>query len=250
MHNDPVATYALRLGDSGLVLAQRLGAWCGHAPELEIDLALANIGLDLLGQARNFLSYAAERRGSGDEDTLAFQRDERQFSNLLLAEQPNGNFADTLARQLFIDAWHVALFSRLTASRDAQLAAIAGKAIKEVRYHLRFSRGWVERLGNGTDLSASRMQAAVDNLWRFSAELFEADALEISLSEQGIAVDPRSLRDEWHAEIGSALACAGLQIPQEQPFRSGGRQGRHTEHLGPMLAEMQYLQRAYPQQQW
>lgn len=169
---NPVATYALRLGDNGLVLAQRLGAWCGHAPELEIDLALANIGLDLLGQARNFLSYAAELNGCGDEDTLAFGRDERQFSNLLLVEQPNGNFADTIARQFFIDVWHVALFSRLVNSRDAQLAAIAAKGLKEVRYHQRFSRGWLERLGNGTELSNRKMQQAVDNLWRFTGELF------------------------------------------------------------------------------
>ncbi|HEX4502457.1 MAG TPA: 1,2-phenylacetyl-CoA epoxidase subunit PaaC [Scandinavium sp.] len=250
INHDPVATYALRLGDNCLVLAQRLSAWCGHAPELEIDLALANIGLDLLGQARNFLSYAAEREGKGDEDTLAFNRDERQFRNVLLVEQPNGNFADTLARQLFIDAWHVALFSRLTSSKDAQIAAIAAKAIKEARYHLRFSRGWVERLGGGTELSAARMQAAVDNLWRFTAELFEADALEVELIAQGIAVDPRELKAGWLVEISSVLAAAGLNVPQEQPYRTGGKQGLHTEHLGPMLAEMQYLQRSYPGQQW
>ncbi|HEY2454581.1 MAG TPA: 1,2-phenylacetyl-CoA epoxidase subunit PaaC [Scandinavium sp.] len=250
MNHDPVATYALRLGDNCLVLAQRLSAWCGHAPELEIDLALANIGLDLLGQARNFLSYAAEREGKGDEDTLAFSRDERQFRNVLLVEQPNGNFADTLARQLFIDVWHVALFSRLTSSKDAQIAAIAAKAIKEARYHLRFSRGWVERLGGGTELSAARMQAAIDNLWRFTAELFEADALEIELIAQGIAVDPRELKAGWLVEISSVLHAAELNVPQEQPYRTGGKQGLHTEHLGPMLAEMQYLQRSYPGQQW
>lgn len=151
-----VTAYALRLGDNGLVLSQRLGAWCGHAPELEIDLALANIGLDLLGQARNFLTYAAEREGQGDEDTLAFGRDERQFRNVLLVEQPNGSFADTIARQYLMDAWNVALYERLTQSRDAQLAAIAAKAIKEVRYHLRFSRGWLVRLGDGTETSAQR----------------------------------------------------------------------------------------------
>jgi phenylacetate-CoA oxygenase, PaaI subunit len=250
MNQDPIATYALRLGDNCLVLAQRLSAWCGHAPELEIDLALANIGLDLLGQARNFLSYAAECQGKGDEDTLAFGRDEREFRNLLLVEQPNGNFADTLARQLLMDAWHVALFSRLTQSQDAQLAAIAAKSIKESRYHLRFSRGWVERLGGGTELSSARMQAAIDNLWRFTAELFHADELEIALSEQGIAVDPRELQEAWHAEITSALQAAELTIPQEQPYRTGGKQGLHTEYLGPMLAEMQYLQRSYPGQQW
>lgn len=250
MNQDPISTYALRLGDNGLVLAQRLSAWCGHAPELEIDLALANIGLDLLGQARNFLSYAAERQGNGDEDTLAFFRDEREFRNVLLVEQPNGSFADTLARQLFMDAWHVALFSRLVNSKDAQIAAIAAKSIKETRYHLRFSRGWVERLGGGTELSARRMQAAIDSLWRFTAELFQADALEIQLSEQGIAVDPRDLHDEWLAEITAALNAAELTVPQEQAYRTGGKQGLHTEHLGPMLAEMQYLQRSLPGQQW
>lgn len=247
---NPVATYALRLGDNGLVLAQRLGAWCGHAPELEIDLALANIGLDLLGQARNFLSYAAELNGSGDEDTLAFGRDERQFSNVLLVEQPNGNFADTIARQFFMDAWHVALFSRLVNSRDAQIAAIAAKGLKEVRYHLRFSRGWLERLGNGTDYSTQLMQQAVNNLWRFTGELFMADEVDISLSEQGIAVDPRELAAEWQATVHTALLDAGLQIPEEAAFRRGGKQGLHSEHLGPMLAEMQYLQRSYPGQQW
>ena len=170
-----LTAYTLRLGDNCLVLSQRFGEWCGHAPELEIDLALANIGLDLLGQARNFLSYAAELAGEGDEDTLAFTRDERQFSNLLLVEQPNGNFADTIARQYFIDAWHVALFTRLMESRDPQLAAISAKAIKEARYHLRFSRGWLERLGNGTDVSGQKMQQAINKLWRFTAELFDAD---------------------------------------------------------------------------
>ncbi|KNC91922.1 1,2-phenylacetyl-CoA epoxidase subunit PaaC [Trabulsiella odontotermitis] len=248
--NDPIATYALRLGDNCLVLAQRLSAWCGHAPELEIDLALANIGLDLLGQARNFLSYAAERIGEGDEDSLAYFRDERQFSNLLLVEQPNGNFADTIARQYLMDAWHVALFSRLTASRDAQIAAIAAKAIKEARYHLRFSRGWMVRLGQGTALSAQRMQQALDDVWRFTAELFDADALESELSEQGIAVDPRQLRAEWEAEIQQGLREAGLTPPADAAYRTGGKQGLHTEHLGPMLAEMQYLQRMYPAQQW
>ncbi|MDK4746549.1 phenylacetate-CoA oxygenase subunit PaaC [Leclercia adecarboxylata] len=242
--------YVLRLGDNGLVLSQRLGAWCGHAPELEIDLALANIGLDLLGQARNFLTYAAELEGEGDEDTLAFQRDERQFSNLLLVEQPNGNFADTIARQYFIDAWHVALFTRLTQSQDRQLAAIAAKSIKEARYHLRFSRGWLERLGNGTALSTQKMQQAVNDLWRFTAELFEADEIDLALVAEGIAVDPRSLRAEWEAEVFAGLSEATLSVPDKSAYRSGGRKGLHTEHLGPMLAEMQYLQRVYPGQQW
>ena len=185
---NPVATYALRLGDNGLVLSQRLGAWCGHAPELEIDLALANIGLDLL--------------------------------------------------------------SRLVNSRDAQLAAIAAKGLKEVRYHQRFSRGWLERLGNGTELSNRKMQQAVDNLWRFTGELFLADEVDLLLVEQGIAVDPRELQAEWQSIVQTALLDSGLQIPQEAAFRSGGKQGLHSEHLGPLLAEMQYLQRSHPGLQW
>ncbi|KAA1045542.1 1,2-phenylacetyl-CoA epoxidase subunit PaaC [Pseudocitrobacter sp. 73] len=250
MNNNSVAIYAQRLGDNGLVLSQRLGAWCGHAPELEIDLALANIGLDLLGQARNFLSYAAECYGSGDEDTLAYGREERQFSNLLLVEQPNGNFADTIARQFLIDAWHVALYSRLVNSRDVQIAAIAAKSLKEVRYHQRFSRGWLVRMGDGTPDSAQKMQQALNDIWRFTGELFEVDAVEQELIEQGIAVDVRELKDEWETTVRGALADACLQLPKETPFRTGGKQGLHTEHLGPMLAEMQYLQRIYPALQW
>ncbi|HBN5339755.1 TPA: phenylacetate-CoA oxygenase subunit PaaC [Enterobacter cloacae] len=245
-----VSAYALRLGDNGLVLSQRLGAWCGHAPELEIDLALANIGLDLLGQARNFLACAAEREGQGDEDTLAFGRDERQFHNLLLAEQPNGNFADTIARQYLMDAWNVALYERLIHSSDSQLAAIAAKAIKEARYHLRFSRGWLVRLGDGTVISSQKMQQAIDNLWRFTAELFEADDVELELIESGVAVDPRTLRQPWEHEVFAGLREATLRVPDETAYRTGGKRGLHTEHLGPMLAEMQYLQRAYPGQQW
>lgn len=244
------ASYALRLGDNCLVLSQRLGEWCGHAPELEIDLALANTGLDLLGQARNFLSYVAELEGEGDEDSLAFGRDEREFSNLLLVEQPNGSFADTIVRQYLMDAWHVALFSRLAGSRDPQLAAIAAKGLKEVRYHLRFSRGWVARLGSGTEVSAQKMQQAVNNMWRFTAELFDADDIDIALSKEGIAVDPRQLRAEWEAEVFSGLREAMISVPDETAYRTGGKQGLHTEHLGPVLAEMQYIQRAYPGQQW
>ncbi|EPF6107614.1 1,2-phenylacetyl-CoA epoxidase subunit PaaC [Enterobacter cloacae] len=245
-----VSAYALRLGDNGLVLSQRLGAWCGHAPELEIDLALANIGLDLLGQARNFLACAAEREGQGDEDTLAFGRDERQFHNLLLAEQPNGNFADTIARQYLMDAWNVALYERLIHSSDSQLSAIAAKAIKEARYHLRFSRGWLVRLGDGTEISSQKMQQAIDNLWRFTAELFEVDDVELELIESGVAVDPRTLRQPWEHEVFAGLREATLRVPDETAYRTGGKRGLHTEHLGPMLAEMQYLQRAYPGQQW
>jgi len=245
-----LSAYVLRLGDNGLVLSQRLGAWCGHAPELEIDLALANIGLDLLGQARNFLTYAAELEGQGDEDTLAFGRDERQFRNVLLVEQPNGNFADTLVRQYLMDAWNVALYERLIHSSDHQIAAIAAKAIKEARYHLRFSRGWLVRLGDGTEVSAQKMQQAVNNLWRFTAELFDADDVELELVASGIAIDPRTLRQAWESEVFAGLQEAALNVPDEVAYRTGGKRGLHTEHLGPMLAEMQYLQRMYPGQQW
>lgn len=220
-----LSAYALRLGDNGLVLSQRLGAWCGHAPELEIDLALANIGLDLLGQARNFLTYAAELEDQGDEDTLAFGRDERQFHNVLLVEQPNGSFADTLARQYFMDAWNVALYERLTHSSDSQLAAIAAKAIKEARYHLRFSRGWLVRLGDGTETSSQRMQQAVDTLWRFTAELFEADDVELALIASGVAVDPRELRQPWEQEVFSGLQEATLSVPSEVAYRTGASAG-------------------------
>lgn len=193
--NDPRISYLLRQGDTPLILAQRLCAWCGHAPELEIDLALANIGLDLLGQARNFLGYAAELAGPPcSEDSLAFGRDERQFHNLLLAEQPNGGFNDTLVRQFLLDAYHVQLHQALSRSRDAQIAAIAAKSLKEADYHLRFSHGWMIRLGDGNDVSHRKIQQSLDNLWRFTAELFHADALELELAEQGIAVDPRELQ--------------------------------------------------------
>jgi len=247
---DSLTTYVLRLGDNGLVLSQRLGAWCGHAPELEIDLALANIGLDILGQARNFLTYAAQLLGDQDEDSLAFQRDERQFGNLLLVEQPNGHFGDTLVRQYFIDAWHVALHSRLITSQDPQIAAIAAKALKEVKYHLRFSRGWLERLGQGTALSAEKVQGSINELWRFTAELFEADEHDQAMVAAGIGVDPRQLEAPWREEVTDGVYQAGLLLPQEAAYRRGGKQGLHTEHLGPMLAEMQILPRSYLGQKW
>lgn len=250
-NNDPLVTYVLRQGDTPLILAQRLCAWCGHAPELEIDLALANIGLDLLGQARNSLGYAAELAGPQfSENRLAFGRDEREFHNLLLAEQPNGGFNDTLVRQFLMDAYHVQLHQALSQSHDAQLAAIAAKSLKEAHYHLRFSRGWMIRLGDGSPVSHQKMQQSLDDLWRFTAELFHADELELQLAEQGIAADPRQLEAPWLALVEETLQQATLTLPAEQAFRHGGKQGRHSEHLGPLLAEMQFLQRAYPNANW
>lgn len=249
--NDATLSYALRLGDTPLILAQRLCGWCGHAPELEIDLALANIGLDLLGQARNFLSYAAELSGpQHSEDSLAFGRDEREFHNLLLAEQPNGGFNDTLVRQFLLDTYHVLLHRELSHSKDSQLAAIAAKSLKEADYHLRFSHGWMIRLGDGSEISHQKIQQSLNDLWRFTAELFHADEIELQLAELGIAVDPRQLQTPWQAMVNDTLQQATLALPTEQAFRHGGKQGRHTEHLGPMLAEMQFLPRAYPNCNW
>lgn len=253
--NQDLIQYVLRQADTPLILAQRLCAWCGHAPELEIDLALSNIGLDLLGQARNFYSYAAELSGelSGentDEDSLAFGRDDLAFCNLLLAEQPNGGFNDTLVRQFFLDTYHFLLHQGLSQSSDPQLAAIGAKSLKEAEYHLRFSRGWMIRLGDGTELSQRKMQQAINDLWRFTGELFHSDDVERRLAEQGIAVNPASLQAPWLQIVQQVLQDATLQLPEEEAYRHGGKQGKHTEHLGFMLAEMQFLQRAYPGCRW
>lgn len=253
--NQDLIQYVLRQADTPLILAQRLCAWCGHAPELEIDLALSNIGLDLLGQARNFYSYAAELSGelSGvntDEDSLAFGRDDLAFCNLLLAEQPNGGFNDTLVRQFFLDTYHFLLHQGLSQSSDPQLAAIGAKSLKEAEYHLRFSRGWMIRLGDGTELSQKKMQQAINDLWRFTGELFHSDDVERRLAEHGIAVNPESLQAPWLQIVQQVLQDATLQLPEEEAYRHGGKQGKHTEHLGFMLAEMQFLQRAYPGCRW
>lgn len=248
---DDLLHYVLRLADTPLILAQRLGAWCGHAPELEIDLALANIALDLLGQARNFYQYAAGLAGPGwDEDRFAFQRDESAFSNLLLAEQPNGGFNDTLVRQFLLDAWHHCLYRQLSLSRDASLAAIAAKALKEVTYHLRFSSGWMIRLGDGTLQSHDRMQQALNGLWRFTAEPFLSDATEQRLLQQGIAPDAAALQAAWHTLTAPVLQAATLPPPTEAAWRHGGKQGQHSEHFGYLLAEMQFLPRSQPGCRW
>lgn len=244
-------TYLVRLGDSCHVLAHRLCEWCGHAPELEIDIALGNIGLDLLGQTRNFLSYAAEVEGAGrDEDQIAYHRNEREYSNMLLCEQPNGDFAVTIARQLLMDAYNVALYRALSESSDERLSAIAQKGLKEAVYHWRFSRGWLVRLGDGTEESHARMQQGLNEMWRFTDELFRPDELELALAEAGIGVNSADLRDAWDESVNDALAEATLERPEDTVMRQGGRQCTHTENLGYLLAEMQYMQRAYPNNQW
>lgn len=243
--------YALRLGDDALILGQRLAEWCGKAPALEIDLALANLGLDLIGQATLLLGHAGALEAAGrDADALAFRRDVMDFTNCLLVEQPNGDFARTVARQFLFSAWRGPLLAALAGSADETLAAIAAKAVKETRYHLRFSREWVVRLGDGTDESRRRTIDGLDWCWRFVGELFEADAVTGALTAAGMAPEPASLRDAFDAEVARTLAEAGLELPADRRPVLGGRAGRHSEHLGHMLAEMQFLPRAYPGAQW
>ena len=246
-----LADYAMRLGDDALILGQRLGEWCGHAPNLEIDLALANFGLDLIGQAQHFLGYAGDIEGAGrDADKLAFHRDVLDFKNCLLVEQPNGDFAQTIARQFLFSTWQELMFEALTRSSDATLAAVANKAVKEVAYHARFCGEWVVRLGDGTEESRAKMVSGLDWMWRFVDELFEMDAVDARLLAAGISVDQPALRPAWDARIDAVLAEAGLDRPAARRATVGGRTGRHSEHLGHMLSEMQFLQRAYPDQVW
>ncbi len=244
--------YLLRLGDNALVLSQRLTEWVGKGPALEEDMALANTGLDLIGQARMWLAYAGEVEGAGrDENQLAFLRDAQDFRNLLLVEQPNGSYADTLVRQYFFDSWHHLLLAELTRSSDPGIAAIAEKAIKEVSYHLRRSADLMVRLGDGTDESHRRVQTAIDELWMYTGEMFRPDAVDEVLEAQGTVSDVASLREPWLAQLRHTLAEATLTLPSPDAWmQKGGKQGRHGENLGFLLAEMQFLQRAYPGAQW
>jgi ring-1,2-phenylacetyl-CoA epoxidase subunit PaaC len=247
--------YLLRLGDSPLILAQRLGAWVGKGPIVEEDMALTNVGLDLIGQARMWLSFAGEVEarfaGAGrSEDQLAFLRDGGEFRNLLIVEQPNGNFADTTARQFLFDAWHLLALRALVHSSSAQIAEIAAKSAKEVAYHVERSGDWVIRLGDGTDESHAKMQAAIDGMWTWTGEMFVADAAESALVEAGIAADVGALEVPWRRQVGEVLAEATLAAPEGVYMQKGGKAGTHTEHLGYLLAEMQFMQRAYPNAQW
>ena len=244
-------TYVIRLADASLVLAQRLGELVGHAPALEEDLGLANVGLDLLGQARMLLTYAGEIEGRGrDEDTLAFFREHRDFLNPILVEQPNGDFAQTMVRQFLIDAWQFELYERLAQSSDERLAEIAGKALKETRYHLRYSSNWLVRLGDGTAESHARAQRALDQLWPYTMELFDPDATDDEMIRSGIAPEMSALRAGWNTHVDAVLAEAKLKRPADKPYLWYGKRGDHSEHLGRLLAEMQYLQRTYPGATW
>jgi ring-1,2-phenylacetyl-CoA epoxidase subunit PaaC len=243
--------YVLRLGDSCLILSQRLGEWCGRGPILEEDLALTNIALDLNGQAQLWLGYAAEIEGQGrTEDQLAFLRDAQAFRNLLLVEQANGDFAMTIARQFYFDLWHSWLLKELLHSSDQRIREISEKAHKEVRYHLRRSAGWVIRLGDGTEESHNRMQRAVDELWQFTGEFFETDAVDQTMVEEKIGPDPRTFQTIWMDRVKSTFAEATLGLPETGWMQRGGKRGIHTERLGYLLAEMQFLQRAYPGAKW
>lgn len=243
--------YLQRLGDDSLILGQRLTEWCGHAPVLEIDLSLANIGLDLIGQATLFLNLAGEMEGKGrDGDKLAFHRDVLAFRNCLLVEQPNGDFAQTIARQFLFSTWQLALFEGLTRSADPRIAEIAAKAVKEVRYHAELSADWVIRLGDGTDESRERMIEGLDWFWRFVDELFDADPVEAPLIDAGIAVDRAALRPGFDATVSAVLREATLPLPEYPRGVKGGRVGHHSEHLGHLLAVMQFLPRSYPDAVW
>ncbi|HZO95994.1 MAG TPA: 1,2-phenylacetyl-CoA epoxidase subunit PaaC [Gaiellaceae bacterium] len=249
--NGDLFEYALRLGDDALVLAQRLAAWCAHAPEIEEDVALANVALDLLGQARELLAYAGEVEGAGrDEDDLAYLRDEHEFRNALIVEHENGDFAVTIVRQLLFSAYQLELYPRLERSRDERLAGVAAKAAKEVAYHVDHAGVWTLRLGDGTEESRARAQAALERLWPYAHELFEPDAVTGRLAAAGVGVDPAELRPGWERRVGAVLAEATLEPPPGGPRPSGGRAGRHTEAMGYLLAELQHLHRSHPGVAW
>jgi ring-1,2-phenylacetyl-CoA epoxidase subunit PaaC len=248
---DPLFRYVLRLGDLSLVLGQRLGEWVGHAPALEEDLGLANVALDLIGQARLLLGYAGEIEGLGrGEDEIAFLREGRDYLNAVLVEQPNVDFGRTIVRQVLIDAFQLELYERMTKSTDARLAAIAAKSVKEVLYHLRYSRGWLVRLGDGSVESHARVQSSLDVLWPYTVELFAEDELDRLMAERGVAPRLSDVQAAWSGRIDEILAEATLQRPKHRPHTWHGKRGEHSEHLGYILSEMQYLQRAYPGARW
>jgi ring-1,2-phenylacetyl-CoA epoxidase subunit PaaC len=243
--------YVLRLGDLSLVLGQRLGEWVGHAPALEEDLGLANIALDLIGQARLLLSYAGEIEGCGrSEDDIAYLREQGEYLNPVLAEQPNGDFGQTIVRQLLIDAFQLELYERMAASTDERLAAIAAKSVKETRYHLRYSGSWLVRLGDGTEKSHALAQAALERLWPFTVELFAEDDLDRAMADCGVAPRLAEMHTAWTLRLDEMLAQATLKRPGDRAHSWQGKRGQHSEHLGYILAEMQYLQRAHPGARW
>lgn len=250
MKND-LYNYILGIADNSLILGQRLGELCGHGPNLETDIALTNISLDLLGQTRSYFQYAATLvEGEKTEDDIAFMRTERDYKNVLLVEQPNTHFGFVIMRQFLFDVYHLQFMKKLQQSKDDTLVAIANKGIKEVSYHERFSSDWVIRLGDGTDESREKMQEAVNGLWRYTNELFQLTEADKAMVSEGIAVDVSTLKDDYYAKVSEVLKEATLNIPEDNYFQKGGKEGIHTEHMGYLLADMQYMQRSYPNMKW
>lgn len=251
MNKDLLYDYIIHLGDSSMILGQRLGELCGHGPELETDIALTNISLDLFGQVRNYFQYAAELKGEGKtEDDVAMLRYEHEYKSALLVEQPNKDFAYVLARQNFYDQYHYLLLEFLVDSKDETIAAIAKKSIMEVEYHLDMSSNWIKRLGGGTEESNQRLQDAVNNLYRYTKELTTPTETEKQMANLGIGPDISSLQEKYFDNLNSLLKEAQISIPEEVVFQFGGKEGRHTEFMGYILAEFQFMQRAYPNMKW
>lgn len=247
----PEVEYVLRIADNSLILGHRVSEWCGHGPVLEQDIALTNIALDLLGQSRMYLQYAAELMGAEEtEDSLAFLRDAMQFRNCLLVERPNGDFAHTMVRSFLFDSFHYFFTKELLNSSDKRLKDIAEKSLKEITYHRKFSAEWTIRLGDGTEESHNRMQNAVDELWPYKGELTHPDSLDRKMAEKGVGVDLKKIEPVVDEFVGQIMDRAGLKTPQDVYMHRGGKEGTHSEHLGFILAEMQFMQRAYPGQKW
>lgn len=247
----PLYTYCLRLADDSLILGHRLSELCSKGPMLEEDLALTNIALDHIGRAQAILKYAAEIQGKGaDEDQIAYRRDERDYQNHLITEQPNGDFAHVIARQLYISLYELLFYTELEKSSDKTLAAIASKTLKEIKYHVKHASDWVVRLGDGTAESKRRMQLALNDLWMYTGEMFEIDAIELALIKEKIAIDTTPLKLMWEQHLKNILDEATLEIPETNYMQSGGHCGIHSENLGHILSEMQYLQRTYPDAKW
>ncbi|WP_299117587.1 1,2-phenylacetyl-CoA epoxidase subunit PaaC [uncultured Winogradskyella sp.] len=251
MKNENLYNCILGIADNSLILGQRMGELCGHGPSLETDIACTNISLDLFGQVRSYFQYAAKLAGDGrTEDDIAMLRKEREYKNVLLVEQPNTDFAYTLGRQFLFDVYHLMFLSELQKSTDLTLAAIANKCIKEVSYHERFSSDWVKRLGDGTEESHQKMQNAIDDLWTYTDELFHQTEADKAMVEEGIGVDVTKLKDNYYKNVKSLLDEATLKVPESKYFQKGGKEGVHTEHLGYLLSDLQYMQRTYPNMEW
>lgn len=251
MKNENLYNYILGIADNSLILGQRLGELCGHGPTLETDIACTNISLDLFGQVRSYFQYAAKIVGDKrTEDDIAMLRKEREYKNVLLVEQPNTNFAYTIGRQFLFDVYHLAFLAELQKSTDLTLSAIANKCIKEVSYHERFSSDWVKRLGDGTEESNQKMQEAINDLWTYTDELFHQTEADKVMVAEGVGVDVTKLKLNYYKRVNDLLQLADLEIPESKYFQKGGKEGIHTEHLGYLLSELQYMQRAYPNMEW